>query len=204
MSQPGVHTHRLPGRKRPEVLRQALSSALLLVLFLHPQAWHSWTLLLQANIKSEVAAMQAGEAPEKIRPVWLRIPAKWITEGHPDLVWTEPDEFRYHGEMYDILSQEQRGDTIWYYCHHDEEETALVNGLLEQLQQPEETAGAGDMLHLLGLLFDKWQICKTVALLSADAASQQALYSNIEPVASRNGDAPCPPPPRHFFFSFST
>lgn len=42
-------------------------------------------------------------------------------------------EFRYHGQMYDIVRQEQHSDTAWYYCVSDDQETVLFTHLDEQV-----------------------------------------------------------------------
>lgn len=42
-----------------------------------------------------------------------------------DFVWVEPHEFRYKGNSYDIVREEIRGDSTYFYCVFDERETAL-------------------------------------------------------------------------------
>jgi hypothetical protein len=48
------------------------------------------------------------------------------------LQWEHSKEFEYNGQMYDVVSKEIRGDTIYYRCWWDHEETAL-NKKLQQL-----------------------------------------------------------------------
>jgi len=38
-------------------------------------------------------------------------------------------EFRYQGQLYDIVNEEQVGKTTWFYCIHDKQETRLVSRL---------------------------------------------------------------------------
>lgn len=39
--------------------------------------------------------------------------------------WTKKNEFRYKGEMYDIVREETAGDSIVYHCIHDVKESGL-------------------------------------------------------------------------------
>lgn len=48
------------------------------------------------------------------------------------LNWKHAREFEYSGEMYDIVETELKGDTIYYWCWWDHEETKL-NKQLEEL-----------------------------------------------------------------------
>lgn len=41
------------------------------------------------------------------------------------LRWKHSREFEFEGEMYDICDRETRGDTTFYWCYHDREETLL-------------------------------------------------------------------------------
>lgn len=52
------------------------------------------------------------------------------------LIWTKPNkEFRYKGEMYDIVKQETKEDVILYYCIHDFKESKLFANLDEHIQR---------------------------------------------------------------------
>lgn len=42
-----------------------------------------------------------------------------------ELVWEHAKEFEYKGEMYDIASTQIKGDTSYFYCWWDYEETQL-------------------------------------------------------------------------------
>lgn len=43
--------------------------------------------------------------------------------------WEHSREFRYKGEMYDVLSREEHGDTTYYSCIHDVKESGLFKEL---------------------------------------------------------------------------
>ena len=53
-------------------------------------------------------------------------------EAKKQLRWEHSKEFEYEGQMYDVVSNEIKGDTIYYRCWWDHEETAL-NKKLQQL-----------------------------------------------------------------------
>lgn len=55
------------------------------------------------------------------------------TEKQNDLRWEHSKEFEYKGEMYDIVETQFHGDTTYYWCWWDYEETKLnkqLDGLL--------------------------------------------------------------------------
>jgi hypothetical protein len=46
-----------------------------------------------------------------------------------DLYWEHSREFEYKGQLYDVVYTEQQGDTTYYRCWADHEETALNHQL---------------------------------------------------------------------------
>ena len=46
-------------------------------------------------------------------------------EAQEDLRWEHSKEFEYNGEMYDIVETIEKGDSIFYWCWWDYEETQL-------------------------------------------------------------------------------
>jgi hypothetical protein len=73
----------------------------------------------------------------------------------PSLNWTKLDkEFRYKGEMYDIVRQKTKEDMILYYCIHDFKENKLFVNLHEHIQKhiadnPKQRKKAENMLKKL-------------------------------------------------------
>jgi hypothetical protein len=39
--------------------------------------------------------------------------------------WKDEGEFRFNNRMYDVIREEIVGDTIYFYCLHDDKETGL-------------------------------------------------------------------------------
>lgn len=49
-----------------------------------------------------------------------------IRQHNSPFKWTEEDEFRYHGKMYDIVKCEKQGDNNIFYCVNDKNEEKLL------------------------------------------------------------------------------
>ena len=67
-------------------------------------------------------------------------------------------EFRYKGEMYDIIRQKTQGDTTFYWCIWDKGETALLGALDELVEKalrnnPEQKKGSDHLNKYLSSLF---------------------------------------------------
>ena len=52
-----------------------------------------------------------------------------------NIVWMHAREFRHEGNMYDVVNQEDIGDSIRYYCILDERDTWLYANLEMQIRQ---------------------------------------------------------------------
>lgn len=50
---------------------------------------------------------------------------KFTKADSAELRWEHAREFEHHGEMYDIVERSLQGDTTYYYCWWDHEETKL-------------------------------------------------------------------------------
>jgi len=61
--------------------------------------------------------------------VLLKIPMALEQTPNSTFVRIHSREFRYKGEMYDILKKEIRGDTTWYTCIHDVKESGIFKDL---------------------------------------------------------------------------
>jgi hypothetical protein len=74
-------------------------------------------------------------------------------------------EFEFLGEMYDIVCQSDKGDTTYYYCFHDREETQLakkihaqlINLLAQNNSTSKQEKKAWDFYQLKYLPIDYWQ-----------------------------------------------
>lgn len=45
--------------------------------------------------------------------------------------WTESNEFNYHGNMYDVITQYDERASVKFICYHDVSETMLINNYMQ-------------------------------------------------------------------------
>jgi len=119
-------------------------------------------------------------------------------EAETKLRWEHSKEFEYDGQMYDIVSKEIKGDSIYYRCWWDYEETAL-NRKLQQLvaqtfdkdkdkQRTQEYLNAYFQSFFCSELFE-WQ---AKALEGLSKISENSVYSDN--FTSMRISPPSPPP----------
>ena len=58
-----------------------------------------------------------------------------LMNGSTKIQWIEENEFRFDNKMYDVVKTETRGDSVYLYCLHDENESRLYTILDECFQQ---------------------------------------------------------------------
>ena len=58
-----------------------------------------------------------------------------LKNGTTKVQWIEEDEFRIDDEMYDVVRTKAKGDSVYLYCLHDENESRLYTILDEYFQQ---------------------------------------------------------------------
>lgn len=101
---------------------------LLILPFLGSYCWLQWRIkAVRKEVKRSIIA-----GPDKEELVLLRFHKE---ETKSKLRWEHSKEFAYEGEMYDVVQKEQRGDSVFYRCWWDNEETKLsrqLSGLLSK------------------------------------------------------------------------
>lgn len=146
------------------------------------------------SIKKEVKQKLEKELVEE--SAIIKVPAKWEENPPDQFQWYEEHEFRYRGQMYDIIRKERHGDQIWYYCHWDKAETELLNNLSEYVashlqQNPDKQQKKAFLKTFLDKSFLAGSIEWDINHLSKKFAylPYQKSYTNIHPEID-------PPPPR--------
>lgn len=99
-----------------------LAPVLITFSYLHTQKY-----LLRKEVKQQIIA-----GIDKNDLVLLAFSAE---QAQTELRWKHAREFEYRGEMYDIVEHEQSGDSLFYWCWWDSEETQLNRQLEELLTQ---------------------------------------------------------------------
>jgi len=82
-------------------------------------------------VKQEVKGMMMEGIEEGVL-VWLKFTPE---QSETLLMWKHPREFEYRGMMYDVFESKIIGDTVYYRCRPDHEESAL-NHQLAALADP--------------------------------------------------------------------
>lgn len=115
-----------PQFKIDSILRFAPHIVLTLLILFQSTGLFLTHSLQVSMVRYEMKQRIKAGVPEEQRVV-LKITPE--VEASEDFEWFHSKEFRFKGEMYDILSREQHGDTTWYTCIHDVKESGLFNRL---------------------------------------------------------------------------
>jgi hypothetical protein len=84
--------------------------------------------VLEYRIKKEIKTkIKMGVAEEEL--IVLKIPKSLEENPNKDFHRIHEKEFRFKGEMYDVVKKYEKDDTTFYYCIHDKEETLLFANL---------------------------------------------------------------------------
>ncbi len=98
-----------------------LAISFLFILFAPVATLYTFLQFEKSAIRREIKGkMIAGMNHEEL--VLLKFSKKEI---QTELRWEHSKEFEYNGQMYDIVSKEIKGDSIFYRCWWDYEETEL-------------------------------------------------------------------------------
>lgn len=125
----------------------------LLVFFLPVSSLYLTLKVKQQHVRQEMREhIEAGIEEDQL--VLLKIPRALEENPGTQFKRMHAREFRYKGNMYDVVRQETRGDTTWYWCVWDEEETEIVaqlDRLASETADKAKTPKAGHELfkHLL-------------------------------------------------------
>ena len=91
-------------------------------------ALYVWTQQQKHEVRREVKWRMAANL-DKDEMVLLKFTDE---DGDSQLRWKHSKEFEFEGSMFDIVQKEQHGDTTYYWCWWDKEETQL-NQRLDEL-----------------------------------------------------------------------
>lgn len=67
--------------------------------------------------------------------------------------WEEEQEFRYKGEMYDVIEQRYEGDQLIIRCLPDKKEKALLEAYQNMAQKNTSSPGQASLIKLLTTQF---------------------------------------------------
>ena len=91
----------------------------------------------QARQEMDRRIADASEFPSDATDIrHLAISRSEIQSTSSSFVWVEDGEFRYRGNLYDVVSEEWRG-AVWHvWAYHDQEEERYVDILVQTMNTP--------------------------------------------------------------------
>lgn len=110
--------------------RSIISILLLLILIFPVTGYLGWLQLRKALVEKKVEKILQEEIGEGDLVLLKFTPEQSAYL----LTWEHPGEFEFGGEMYDVYEIRNMGDTIYYHCWWDREETAL-NHQMEEMSR---------------------------------------------------------------------
>ncbi len=118
------------------------------------------------------------------------------------LKWKHAREFEFNGEMYDIVEMKTEGDTLFYYCWWDHEETTL-NMKLNKLV----AHAAGKNSQTRDKVNHLWQFFKSLYFTEDQVKPDYSVAIGTDKrflyvfVVKSTGKSPPAPPPKPFYNS---
>jgi hypothetical protein len=85
--------------------------------------YNVWLFSVKKNVEHKLHSKYEEEI------VIIKIPKKWEQDPPADFEWHDDREFRYRGQMYDVVRKEVHNDKIWYFSYWDKAETEVLNNL---------------------------------------------------------------------------
>ena len=121
---------------------------------------------------------------------------KFTDEEAADLSWEHSKEFEYKGEMYDIIRQERKNDTTWYWCYWDKKETKvrkdMRNVLARALTLPQQQKNQ----ERIGDFFKTLFLHQGLQFRTQDAGASSITHAQRDaPSVLTNAPNPPNPPP---------
>ena len=177
-------------------MQRIISIWFLLLIFLPISSTYFSFKFRQYHIRKEIKHhITSGVSAEEL--VLLKIPVSLEENPTDDFKRMHAMEFRYKGIMYDVVKQENRQGSTWYWCLKDKQESALFASLDDMVNRAMRNSPAqqaaeemlDQFLDSLYLTEDTHQLNHTLAKLSKPGA-----YSPEPGII--NTTAPLTPPPQ--------
>ena len=175
------------------VKRTATGMFLLFVLIAPVLLTYSWLQLEMSQVRRAVK-WQILKRADKTE---LRLLKFSISESQNNLDWKHDHEFEWREKMYDIVQFENRGDSIYYWCFVDEEETDINQKIATFLQDVwQENPNKKKQEKQLDTFFKSLFISTTDKycgfVFPVRVYSEYGFKNSI----NGSGDRPLTPPPR--------
>ena len=105
-------------------MKKLISVGILCIFLYNIGGYYLWFSILQTNIQNEIEEeIEAGSKNEDL--ALIIVPA----DNDQGICWIKPNkEFRYKGEMYDVVKIKNLPGKRYYYCLNDKKEKQLIAG----------------------------------------------------------------------------
>ena len=112
-----------PFKMQELIMRKPVSILLVFIFLFNIGGYYLWFAVLQKNIKESVEKLIIKGLKEEALSI-VTVPAK----GETGIIWIKPGkEFRYRGEMYDVVYSTIKGQDKLYFCINDNKEKQLIS-----------------------------------------------------------------------------
>ncbi|OJJ14484.1 hypothetical protein BKI52_42650 [marine bacterium AO1-C] len=158
---------------------------------------HSFgALWLFIDLHWQRSQMQQQIHAEQIPTQFLTVISLTNQEQHSgDFEWVDEEEFRYQGNLYDIVKIVAKGEVTQYYCIWDKYEEKLQETLRHQVAS--QTPLSQESKIALNQVFDKiWLSGQAIVFCTAPNFHQLSITPNqmATSVPVRMQEVPIPPP----------
>lgn len=123
---------------------------------------------LQHRIRTEVKAKIKSSVPAD-ELVLLAFSAEALKDESSSLQWLDDREFRYNGNMYDIVRSYTRADTTFFLCLNDIQEEKLFAHLDAHVQRQMANSGQQEKLDAFKDVFSHSLAARVAPLSEQDA-----------------------------------
>jgi hypothetical protein len=105
-------------------MKKLISIGILSIFLYNIGGYYLWFSILQSNIQNEIEEeIEAGSKSEDLTLIIV------TAEKDQEICWIKPNrEFRYKGEMYDVVKIKNLPGKRYYYCFNDKKEKQLIAG----------------------------------------------------------------------------
>ena len=113
-------------------MKQLAVFVLLAVFFYNLVGAYPVALWRQHELRQAAESKRRAALPDR---ALVRVAVARQAATRPKLVWHEAQEFSYRGQLFDVVRQHARPDSIIYFCWPDREEAHLLASLAEHVRE---------------------------------------------------------------------